>query len=565
MNSGNKGNKTWLVAQREFMENLRTKTFWIGIIFIPILIAVSIAVPAWLEKTKDVRKYAVIDHSGWLHEAIIEAAKMPDLKLVFRSALDDLREDPEAFEELPAALKTFTKEILTPSLKELSDADEATLDKAKNELLKTGVGNVELSESFLIEALAKAVAASEDVDISALQYFPQMASAFERFQTVREEIREWWQALPPEQAKEFGSQVSKAQFELIDLPKGEPDEVLETLNQQINNEKLFAYFVIGKDPLATSTDFTYVSNNLTDNALKKHFEDYGTQVVRSLRIEEEGIDPAVAKRIQERTVFEGKKISKTGEEEEVKKEDTLRQFAPVAFVYLLWMAIFSITQMLLTNTIEEKSNRILEVLLSSISPLQLMMGKIAGIAMTGLTVVTSWVICFIVMVKYVPAMVGGKLGVDLTVIAQDPKFLASFLVYFFLGYLLLAAFLVGIGSVCNSIKEANNLMMPITVVLMVPLLAMIPISKDPNGKLAMIMSYIPPFTPFAMMNRAGGNIATWEYVVTTILLLVSIVLAMWAAAKVFRIGILMTGKAPTPMEIIRWIKTPVGHIPVQKE
>ena len=188
-------------------------------------------------------------------------------------------------------------------------------------------------------------------------------------------------------------------------------------------------------------------------------------------------------------------MSETGEEEEVDASDKLKQYAPVAFVYILWLAIFSITQMLLTNTIEEKSNRILEVLLSSVSPLQLMMGKIFGIAMTGLTVVLSWVIYFIAAVKIIPKVMGSDMEVDLSMIANDPLYMVSFVVYFTLGYFFFAAFLVGIGSVCNSIKEANNLMMPISVVLMLPLLAMIPIGQDPNGSLARILSYIPPFTP----------------------------------------------------------------------
>ena len=85
-----------------------------------------------------------------------------------------------------------------------------------------------------------------------------------------------------------------------------------------------------------------------------------------------------------------------------------------------------------------------------------------------------------------------------------------------------------------------------------------PIYKDPNGTLARVMSYIPIFTPFAMMNRAGGPPPVIDYVLTTILLLASILVAFWAAAKVFRIGVLMTGKPPKLREILRWVRAPVG-------
>src|SRR5690606_152954 len=131
--------------------------------------------------------------------------------------------------------------------------------------------------------------------------------------------------------------------------------------------------------------------------------------------------------IQKPVAFEMKKVSASGEEEEVEKTEIVRQWAPVAFVYFLWMAVFSISQMLLTNTIEEKSNRILEVLLSSVSPLQLMSGKIVGIMWTGLTMILSWVLSTIVLVTFLPEMLGAKSRViDFASIARDPFLLTSF-------------------------------------------------------------------------------------------------------------------------------------------
>jgi ABC-type Na+ efflux pump permease subunit len=206
----------------------------------------------------------------------------------------------------------------------------------------------------------------------------------------------------------------------------------------------------------------------------------------------------------------------------------------------------------------------MEVLLSSVSPIQLMAGKILGIAATGLAMLGSWMVFFYLATKYLPRLLSIEVGFDLSVIATDPVYIGSFLVYFLLGYLLYASLLVAIGSACNSLKEAQNLMMPVTLMLIVPLAAMVPISRDPNGMLAKTMSYIPPFTPFVMMNRAAGPPTTQEYVVTTIVLLLAVALVMWGAAKVFRVGVLMTGKAPRLGEIIRWIRAPVGMVPVRK-
>ena len=125
------------------------------------------------------------------------------------------------------------------------------------------------------------------------------------------------------------------------------------------------------------------------------------------------------------------------------------------------------------------------------------------------------------------------------------------------GYLLYAAILVALGSVCNSLKEAQNLMQPVFILLIVPLFAMLFVVQDPNGTVARILTYIPLYTPFLMMNRAGGPPPAWEYFASSALILVSLVIAFWAAAKVFRVGILMTGKPPRVREILRWIRAPV--------
>jgi ABC-2 type transport system permease protein len=108
-------------------------------------------------------------------------------------------------------------------------------------------------------------------------------------------------------------------------------------------------------------------------------------------------------------------------------------------------------------------------------------------------------------------------------------------------------------------------MLPIMIPLMIPLMAMVLISQDPNGTFARVMSFIPLFTPFVMMNRAAGPPPLWEYLATTILMLLAIYLAIRGAAKIFRIGILMTGKPPRLREIVRWLTLKEGADPVERE
>jgi ABC-type Na+ efflux pump permease subunit len=343
---------------------------------------------------------------------------------------------------------------------------------------------------------------------------------------------------------------SAADLGIADLPA---EEQQTRLGQMVKAGTLFAYFVIGTDAARALDDFRYVCNNFTDESLRNWYGAAATRVVQDLRIAAAGIAPDTARRLKEEVRFAEMQIDKSGATKDVTTADKAGGFAPVAFVYLLWIAVFTAAQMLLTNTVEEKSNRIIEVLLSSVSPGQLMAGKIWGIGATGMTLTLSWVLCGLAGLWLAGQLIPDA---DLSIFAsvKDPLYLASFVIYFLLGYLLYAAILVGLGSVTNSLKEAQNLLQPVFILLIVPLVSMMFIVQEPNGVVAKVLSYIPLFTPFTMMNRAGGPPAVYEYVITTILLLASVWLAFRIAGKIFRVGVLMTGNPPKLREILGWLR-----------
>ncbi len=517
--------RVFLVARREYFEHLRTKTFWIGIFSFPVILALSILVPSWLEGKVSVRKYAVLDHSGWLLRAVEERASVPDLAKVFLSL-------KEAFRRGGKALEVFPPFLRVPALgKVLEKMDEGTLEKFGEALSLVGKpeGAALLARAGLPPGAADLV------------------------KKLRGEIGKWWRSLPPEEAKKIAPGSGKSRYQRVPLEElGNPGE--EGLRKLVDQEKLFAAIVIGPDPVNTSKGCKYYSKNLTDLDLKRWFEGFAGDAVREKRVRALKLSPEKVSWLMAPLRMETLKVTKGGGEEKASLSARLHQFAPVAFVYILWISVFMIAQMLLTSTIEEKSNRVIEVLLSSVSPVQLMAGKIVGPAMTGLTMILAWAAFALVGLQVLPLLVEHVPDLGLGAILSDPAYLVSFLVYFLLGYLFYASLLVGIGSVCNSLKEAQNLMQPVMLVLIVPLLSMLPVVKDPNGTLAKVLSFIPPFTPFVMMNRVAGPPAPWEYVATTVLLLVTLVFTVWAAAKVFRVGILMTGKPPKLMEILRWIR-----------
>lgn len=511
-------NRMLLIARRDFAENMRTKGFWVGILMLPVMLAMVALVPLAIDSMRVAKRYTVIDHSGWLLPVVRHEIRARDLTLLLERIRHngDVSHLPLPFRHLQAILVKLNRAQthalafrILDTIKFAGNYDHATLPP------------------------------------DALEYIDRYGV----------QIARWWDHLSPAVKAGYSSRISTNQYVFVPPPSTKP----AVLNRLVQQGDLAAYFVIGKHPIRSSNGCRYVSNNLTDHGLHDWFVGYVSRHIRKERLRQERMTPGKVDWINKPISFKDVQITGTGIEQPVKPQDVIRQWMPVVFVYLLWISILINTQMLLTNTIEEKSNRLIEMLLSSVSPLVLMSGKILGIAVTGLTMILCWILMATAFLVFVPPELHGlKLSLDIGGLLANPWLLGSFAVYFVLGYLFYAALLVGIGSTCSSLKEAQNLMLPIQLLQMVPIFVMIPVGRDPNGLLAHILSYIPPLTPFIMMNRAAGPPALIEYFITTLLLFASIALALWFAAKVFRIGILMTGKPPGFLEILRWLRAPVS-------
>jgi ABC-2 type transport system permease protein len=493
--------KAGIVATREYLENVRTRGFWISVLMMPVILAIATTAPALLRGAESQARFAVVDRSGWVERAVA-ARIIHDDATVLVAALARLspNERPKALGDLGA----------------LDSADDrARLVDETSRLL------VQLRQAELGIVTAT---------------------------TPAERIAVWWRDQPDAPVK-IAPMMSAAKYRYVATPGVEKP----ALNEWLADERLLGYFVIPDDPIASSTGSEYVTRKLTNQDVRRWYSALVTDVVRDRRIREENIAPATAEWIQTPVDFAPVRVDATGAEAEAGLSDTLGQWAPVAFVYLLWISIFSITQMLLTNTVDEKSNKLVEVLLSSIAPVDLMAGKILGIAATGITIVVAWLALFIGFVLLLPNVLGAT-GMDLSALVNQPAYLASFFMYFVLGYLFYAAILCGIGSLASNLKEAQTLMMPIQMLLVVPLLVMVPIGRDPNGLLAQILSWLPPFTPFVMMNRAAFPPGMATYLGTTILMILSIAIALRVAARVFETGVLMTGKPPKLRQLFNLLR-----------
>jgi ABC-2 type transport system permease protein len=218
---------------------------------------------------------------------------------------------------------------------------------------------------------------------------------------------------------------------------------------------------------------------------------------------------------------------------------------PAAFMILLLISSVTSGQLLLTTTVEEKSSRVVEVLLSAVSPMELMAGKILGQMAVGFLVLLLYAgLGLVALFSF--AMLG----------LLDPMMIVFLLIYFVLAYFTFAAFMAAIGSAVNEIREAQSLMTPVMLIIMIPWILWLPISREPNSLLAVSLSFVPPLSNFVMLLRMASTAPPpmWQVGISIILGAAGAVAAVWFAAKIFRIGLLMFGKPPSFRTLVRWVR-----------
>ncbi len=527
-----------LVAMRDFSESARTKGFWLGILLFPLIIFISVQVPVLIgEKAVPQRNFILVDQSGEFEEIV--------------------KEGMERFHQRQV-LKAMVKYVQKHAM-ENTETNSAKVDL---ESIPAPDGQVERFLDDFASANPAAVDAfmekgGQDMVLNQLERFiGEGASPFE-------EPRRRFTLVPLPDSISVDQSVSDIAGELRPYLRG--GQKLPGLE---DGGKLFAAILIPKDVMAQvnrpdrppvaammgRNGIEYWSPNLADLQLHDEVRNLINDEIRKREYESRGVDVGVV-RVVERSRAPIAKLNPKKEKgkEKVSMADFIRQWAPSAFVYLLWISVFTVSQMLLSNTIEEKSNRIIEVLLSSVTPGELMMGKLMGIAAIGLIMITTWIASLIGVLAW-KAGPQFELAYQVFEVLKTSNLLIWFAVYFIIGYMMYAGVILTIGSLCNTLKEAQNFMGLITVLMMVPLFTLMFIPKDPNGTLATVLSWIPCFSPFIMMNRATADPPLFDQVGTLIMMVVTTGLILWLSGKIFRIGILRTGQPPKIKELFSWIR-----------
>ena len=319
----------------------------------------------------------------------------------------------------------------------------------------------------------------------------------------------------------------------IDLEAARRDAV-----DRVSRDEIAGFFVL----TGSDTVVEYHSKTVGDFRIAYRIEETIKELVAQERVRTLGLDPGILKQLEVHLNVRTVKLSAEGEKEDARFETVY--ISAVIFQMMLFLLIITSGQMLVRSVIEEKSNRIVEVLVSSCSPTELMAGKVLGLSALGLTQMAFW------------AVIGVALSArfDVTFVALDQGLLL--LLYFILGYLFYAAVFIGAGSPFNTEQEAQQITSYLVIFLVLPIAVALPAIQNPGALWIQILSYVPLLTPTMMALRIPIQMPSWWEILSTVLvMLVSIYGAMIVAGRIFRIGILSTGKSPSLKELFRWIRT----------
>lgn len=333
----------------------------------------------------------------------------------------------------------------------------------------------------------------------------------------------------------------------------DPAEATLALSGQVRDGKLFGFVIIGANVITAQGDPTeaqiaYHSNSPTYTDFQRWVHQKLNARIHELRLAAAHLDPAVVREAMRYTPVTNLGLvsrDDAGEITEARETNELANLLlPLGLMMLMFMVLMITAPPLVNTVLEEKMQRIAEVLLGSIPPFQLMMGKLLGTVGVSLTIATVY-------------LAGAYYALQQTGFAHffPASMLGWFVLYQVLAVLMFGSLFIAIGAAVSDLKESQSAIMPAMVLAMIPFFVWINVVKEPNSTFSVIVSLFPPATPVLMLIRqtVPPGIPFWQPIVGTVGVLVTTTFFVLAAGRIFRIGILIQGKAPRLGEVLRWI------------
>ena len=346
----------------------------------------------------------------------------------------------------------------------------------------------------------------------------------------------------------------------------------------------FGVLYIGSDILENPSDVKLYANASSSLSIESNITGQIEDILEAEKLKAYHIDnlQQILDEVKTTVTLQTFRNDKSQEAESQAQSSTVATAAGYILGFVLYMFLLIYGSMVMQSVIEEKNNRVLEVVVSSVRPFDLMLGKILGVALVAVVQVLIWgVLIFavgaIVLPQLMPAemMAGGQAmqqGMpDAAAMGDmDPEMLQAvaavtdtgyilkifvcLLLFVFGGYLLYSAMFAAVGSAVDNVQDASQLQMPVTLPIILALLMMLAVIKDPNSSQAVWLSVIPFTAPVVMMDRIPYDIPLWEIVLSLVVLYASFVAMVWFAGKIYRVGIFMYGKKPTFKELLKWVR-----------
>jgi len=318
------------------------------------------------------------------------------------------------------------------------------------------------------------------------------------------------------------------------------DEMKNEADKEVLDHKIEGYILI-EHGNTDSMSMQFRSENFGSFQDLRRFEEKINKIRVNHELMKKGIDPEIAGIFQNNVEIEQIKIEKSGKEG--KQDFLVVFFSAFIFILLLMMMVIYSGQMLIRSLIEEKSNRLIEILISSCTPEELLSGKILGLSALGLTQIAIWSLIGI-------SLVGGAV-----IPPEAFENILPMLVYFILGFIFYTTIFVGIGAIVTTEQEAQQMTTYVSLILIMPIVIAISAIQNPDTMIVKVLSYIPLTIPSIMLLRFKvAPVPTADIIITLSILVLSTLITLKLAAKIFKIGILSYGKRPSISELIRWLK-----------
>lgn len=357
--------------------------------------------------------------------------------------------------------------------------------------------------------------------------------------------------------------------------------VSQPLDSAIANTEVFGVLYIPADAATGTGAVRLYTNGASSMNLESDITENIDKTIEQHRLRQYNIDnlDRIMSEIHSNVKLQSVRNDK--EEGENQSSTMLSYFLGVLLTFLLYMCLLLYGQMVMTSIIEEKNNRVLEIVVSSVKPTQLMLGKICGIGLVAVTQIVIWGVLIAAMSAFLlPALVPAEMGSELAALNSGTLNVASattdmeilqamsimgnvgyiiqlfgMLILFLIGgFLLYSAIFAAIGSSVDNIQDASQLQSFVIFPIIIGIVFGMTAAGDPTSSLSVWTSFIPFTSPMVMMARVPSGIPGWQIALSLVILYASFLAMVWIAAKIYRVGIFMYGKKPTIKDLIRWAR-----------